>query len=91
MPTEWAYGSQESVPTDDPAGLLWIELVRPGVTTHSFDNVQRLVDLSIVARQNGSVQVATPATPHLAPPGWYMLFVVNQQRVPSVAAWVHLI
>jgi hypothetical protein len=28
--------------------------------------------------------------PNLAPPGWYMLFLVNQQGVPSVATWIHL-
>jgi hypothetical protein len=26
----------------------------------------------------------------MAPPGWYMLFVVNANGVPSVATWVHV-
>ena len=35
-----------------------------------------------------SVQVTNE--PNLAPPGWYMLFVVDGNGVPSVAKWVHL-
>ncbi|HEY7271467.1 MAG TPA: galactose oxidase-like domain-containing protein [Actinoplanes sp.] len=31
-----------------------------------------------------------PATATLAPPGWYMLFVVDTDGVPSEASWVHL-
>jgi hypothetical protein len=27
---------------------------------------------------------------NIAPPGWYMLFLVNREGVPSVAKWVHL-
>jgi hypothetical protein len=28
--------------------------------------------------------------PDLAPPGWYMLFIVDEAGVPSVATWVRL-
>jgi hypothetical protein len=30
------------------------------------------------------------SNPNLAPPGWYMLFVVGANGVPSVAQWVHV-
>jgi hypothetical protein len=30
-----------------------------------------------------------PATT-IAPPGWYMLFVLSTAGVPSEASWVHL-
>ena len=31
-----------------------------------------------------------PPDPRIAPPGWYLLFVVSTGGVPSEAAWVHL-
>jgi hypothetical protein len=31
-----------------------------------------------------------PANPNIAPPGWYVLFLVDEDGVPSVANWLHL-
>jgi hypothetical protein len=36
----------------------------------------------------GSLTVQAPANANLAPPGYYMLFIVNGNGVPSTAAWV---
>jgi hypothetical protein len=57
--------------------------------THSSDPGQRLVDLPFTASPTGGSMSVT-SNPHLAPPGWYMLFVVDGNGVPSVASWVHL-
>ena len=37
-----------------------------------------------------TVQVSGPANIQTAPPGHYMLFVLNENRVPSVARFVRL-
>jgi hypothetical protein len=89
-PAEWHYGETVTITAADPGAVLWAELIRPGVTTHAFDNAQRLVDLPITARAAGSLSAAAPATATVAPPGWYMLFVVDHDRIPSEAAWIHL-
>ena len=60
------------------------------MTTHSFNTTQRLVDLPIVIQGGGIVQIQITGEPNLAPPGWYMLFLTDHNRVPSVARWVHL-
>jgi hypothetical protein len=65
-------------------------LIRPGSTTHAFDNSQRLVDVEISGRDAGTVRATAPGEPTLAPRGWYMLFIVARAGVPSVASWVHL-
>jgi hypothetical protein len=31
-----------------------------------------------------------PATPEIAPPGWYMLFLVDTAGTPSEAHWIQL-
>jgi hypothetical protein len=89
-PAEWHYGQSVQVGSPQAGGLRWAHLMRPCVTTHSFDTSQRLVDLPIAAQANGVAMVRVPANPNLAPPGWYMLFVVSLDGVPSVARWVHL-
>jgi hypothetical protein len=89
-PGEWHYGATVDIATSQPNDIVWAELIRAGVTTHAFDNSQRLVDLPISARDQSSLTVDAPAMPTLAPPGWYMLFIVNRNRVPSTGTWVHL-
>jgi hypothetical protein len=88
--TEWNYGQAVDIATPDAGGIMWAELVRYGVTTHAFDNSQRLVDLPITARPAGGLAVNAPAAPTMAPPGWYMLFLVDDQQIPSVATPIHL-
>jgi hypothetical protein len=88
--TEWQYGQPVDVGSPEPDSILWAELIRSGVTTHAFDNSQRLVDLPITARTAENLTVTAPATPMIAPPGWYMLFLVDQNQVPSTGTWIHL-
>jgi hypothetical protein len=84
-------GPAFSVQTPDAANIQWVSLIRPGVTTHSFNNEQRLVDLTFqVAAGGGALDVTVPVTGNIAPPGWYMLFLVNNAGVPSMAHWIHL-
>jgi hypothetical protein len=87
---EWHYGRAVDILTANPESILWAELIRSGITTHAFDNAQRLVDLPITARAQGRLTGQTPATPTLAPPGWYLLFLVDNHHVPSTGTWIHL-
>jgi hypothetical protein len=66
-----------------------VVLVRPGAATHAFDMEQRLVGLSYVAA-SGVLTVTAPPNGNIAPPGYYMLFVLNAAGVPSVASFVQL-
>jgi hypothetical protein len=84
------YGETITVRTARANAIRWVSLMRHGVTTHSFDNGQRLVDAPITGRTGTSVDVAVTANHNLAPPGWYMLFLVDTDGVPSVASWLRL-
>ena len=64
-----------------------MNLVSLGADTHQSDMNQHFVPLSFTAGA-GSLTVQTPANAALAPPGNYMLFIVNDQGVPSVARMV---
>jgi hypothetical protein len=87
---EWKYGQTVEIRSPD-AGRLWSAcLIRNCVTTHSFDTGQRLIDLEIAAQGNGIIKASLTDNPNIAPPGWYMLFIVSNVGVPSVAQWVHV-
>jgi hypothetical protein len=62
-------------------------LVAPGTTTHGDDSTQRLVSLAVQQKIANVMTLAAPPNSGVAPPGYYMLFVLHQ-GVPSVARWV---
>jgi hypothetical protein len=64
-------------------------LVKPSAVTHADDMDQRSIQLA-VAPTAGGVQLTSPADATIATPGYYMLFLLNAQGVPSVASFVRL-
>ena len=56
-----------------------------------MDGEQRLVDLPHQVTGPDEVSLELPSAATIAPPGWYLLFVVNDAGVPSEAAWVQLV
>ncbi|XP_071724222.1 aldehyde oxidase GLOX [Rutidosis leptorrhynchoides] len=74
--------------------VMSIRMVTPSFTTYAFSMNQRMVVLrmSSVSRAMSDmydVDVLAPSTPEIAPPGYYMLFVVHA-NVPSAGAWVKI-
>ena len=66
-------------------------LVAPAATTHAEDMNQRLVELRLKdLHGRKGIDVLSPPSAGVAPPGYYMLFVLNAKGVPSVAKWVQL-
>jgi hypothetical protein len=87
--TTLTYNGSFAVSTADPASIAKVTLVRLSATTHTFNQSQQFNTLSFSPGTEG-LTVNTPANSNLAPPGPYMLFVVNQAGVPSVAQMVSL-
>ncbi|KAK7407337.1 hypothetical protein VNO78_09168 [Psophocarpus tetragonolobus] len=76
-------------------GGVGVTLVAPSFTTHSFAMNQRLLWLHVVALQEVAqfgyrVLARGPPSLAVAPPGYYMLFVLHA-GIPSPSVWVHLI
>jgi hypothetical protein len=84
-----SYASAFQVQTPNAANIASVVLVRPGTPTHAFDMDQRLVELAFTAG-NGVLNVTAPPNGNIAPPGYYMLFVLNTSGVPSVAQFVNI-
>ena len=86
-PAGATYGSNFTVSTPDAASIRSVNLVSLGADTHQSDMDQHFVPLSFTAN-SGSLTVQAPAAAALAPPGTYMLFIVDDKGVPSVASMV---
>ena len=87
-PSNIKVGSGFGVQTPD-ANVSRAVLVAPGSATHAVDMNQRLIPLSLTKR-TGCVDLDAPPNVNAAPPGWYMLFLLNDKGVPSVAKFVRL-
>ena len=76
---------------DHPAQVSKVSLIRAGSVTHAFNFDQRYDSLSFVPDTTLCLVTATaPSDSFSMPPGEYLLFVLNQQGVPSIAYWVRL-
>ncbi|MCX4539569.1 glyoxal oxidase [Streptomyces sp. NBC_01565] len=66
-------------------------LLAPTTVTHAVNTSQRHLELRFSgARDGGSIGLRTPPGPADAPPGYYMLFLLDAKGVPSTAKWVKL-
>jgi galactose oxidase-like protein/Big-like domain-containing protein/Kelch motif protein len=84
-PTVGGYGAHIYIPTPDAATIRSVSLVRLMATTHHYDSNQRLVWLQITSRTSSYITVSSPINANIAPPGYYMIHVLNDSGVPSVA------
>jgi hypothetical protein len=83
------YGSAFQVQTPDATSISSVVLMRPGAPTHAFDMEQRLVAMNFTAG-SGVLNVTAPPNSNIAPPGYYLVFILNSSGVPSVAQFVQL-
>jgi hypothetical protein len=84
-PATLTYGQVFTVQTPDAARIASVSLIRYGAVTHSINMAQVYLPLTFSAG-SGSLTVTAPASGNLAPPGYYMLFIVDSNGVPSIAA-----
>jgi WD40 repeat protein len=82
LPSSVGYGQAQIVATPDGPGITKVTLIGLGSVTHAFDQSARLVPLSFSPAAKG-LSITLPASPTIAPPGPYMLFLVNADGVPS--------
>jgi hypothetical protein len=91
-PTDLIWAANFSIHSQDVADIGRVVLMRCGSATHGFDADQRLVELEIQRRsvRQKTLIVKAPPNANIAPPGYYMLFALNTDGVPSHARMVHM-
>jgi hypothetical protein len=87
---EVRYGDEIIIGTPQAVGIATVSLIAPSLTTHSFNSTQRLVDIPFVISPPSTLKATIPDDRRVSPSGWYMLFLVDKDGVPSIARWLHL-
>lgn len=87
------HGHTFTVETPQAASIAKVVLIRPMAVTHQTDSEQRIVHMTFY--QSGPTELTATAPdgghPHaIAPRGYYMLFILNGDGVPSEAKFIHL-
>jgi galactose oxidase len=87
-PSQASYGSSIQVTTGSAVSAF--ALIRLSAVTHSLNNDQRRVPVTFSATGTTNYKVQMPANSGIAPPGFYMLFALNANGVPSVSTTLRL-
>ena len=76
--------------TPDSADIQRVALLRCGSSTHAFDSDQRHVGLAIRSRTDTTLTLEAPPDSNIAPPGYYMLFMLSSSGVPSTGRFIRV-
>jgi len=83
------YGDTFEIGTAQPEEIATISLIRLSSVTHSFNASQR-INFLLPNVEGGILKATAPPNANVCPPGYYMLFILNSQGVPSVAKIVQV-
>jgi hypothetical protein len=89
-PISVSYNETFTVKTPDAASISKVTWIRLSSVTHAFNENQRMNYLNLSVSGTSSLSLTAPADGNLAPPGHYMLFLVNSNGVPSVAKIIRI-
>jgi hypothetical protein len=84
------WGTTQSVEVDRSREVDRVVLVRAGSSTHQTNRDQRLAQLMFTRDSLDLLYVTMPARATIAPPGHYLLFVVDALVVPSKGRWMQI-
>ena len=88
-PASAGYGQTVFVGTPDAASISSVTLLREASVTHTNNMSRGFSRLSFTKTSTG-LNVTMPANANLAPPGYYMLFILNSAGVPSVGSIIQI-
>jgi len=87
-PAAATHGTTVEVTTDAPIGAF--SLIRLSSVTHSINNDQRRIPLTFSEVAANRYELGIPSNPGIVVPGYYMLFAMNPDGVPSVAKMLQI-
>jgi hypothetical protein len=88
IPERLRYGNTFEIETNEASGIESIALIRPSVTTHCVNVDQRYIGLEFNQINSNILKVSIPTNRNIILPGYYMLFIVSENKIPSVARFV---
>lgn len=89
-PASIGYDATFDITSSTASSIASAVLMRAGSVTHSLNFDQRSVGLTILSRNGATISLKSPPNANIAPPGFYLLFVLNSAGVPCVAKFVQV-
>lgn len=89
VPAKLTHGRQFKVTVNKAWRARRVTLIKTGSVTHSLNMEQRFMELPFT-RSGPTLRINAPASAALAPPGMYLLFIIDADGVPSVGKLVAL-
>lgn len=89
------HGQSFVIESPDASSIVRVVLVRPMAVTHQTDTEQKVLEMPYIHDHANPTRLTLTAPhgghPHsLAQQGYYMMFAINNNGVPSVAKWIYL-
>lgn len=88
-PASASYGQTAFISSPDASSISKVTLLRQASVTHTNSMSQGFLSLSFTRTSTG-LNVIMPANANLAPPGYYMLFILNDAGVPSAGSIIQI-
>lgn len=89
LPDVFNPGQTFNLSSPDSARIERVTMVKTGAVTHAFNMDQRFVEPAFTIDAN-QVRVTLPANPYDTPPGYYMVFIFDDQGTPSKAKMIRI-
>lgn len=90
LPSAAAYGQQLTLNYNSDNPVTHVVIHRSGSQTHAFSYNQISVPVNFDSNNSGTATFTIPNNPNQLPPSFYMVFLMNNEGVPSVARWVQI-
>ncbi len=90
VPNSVQHGNTFDIQTPDASAISEVVLMYPGAVTHSFNMTQRAIECEIANAGGNTIQAIAPPNGNIAPPGHYLVFILDSNRIPSVGKWMRL-
>lgn len=91
MPTHVRWGDIFKIGFESSRVITSAAMIRAGSVTHAFNSDQRYVGLVIEELGlDGKLTLRAPPKSTIAPPGYYLLFIIDKNGVPSTGTFVRL-
>ena len=89
-PLQISYNTNFEIQSPDSSEVIQVVLIKNSSTTHNNNMDQRCLVVPISYQTNNTLKLSSPKDRTYAPPGYYMLFLLNKNRIPSIANFIHL-
>jgi hypothetical protein len=89
-PATVSYGQTFTVVTPNAGQITSVRWIRLGSVTHAFDSGGGRANTLGFSRTSTGVEVDAPDNPNKAPPGFYTVFILNRNGVPSTGKVIRI-